>query len=126
MKSFSVTVKHLLTHLLVEAAGKVSLKELLALTDFGSSLQEVAPARRALVDVAGLEVRLEFSEQLQLGSHLAQALGDYKRIAVVVGKRRPLRTVEIAAQELGLGQLQFFWDVRSAQRWIEEPNTAPS
>lgn len=124
MNSFSITVKHLLTYLLVEATGNASLKELLALTEFGSSLHEVAPASQALVNVTGLEVRLDFAEQLLLGSHLAGALREYKRIAVVVGKRRPLRAVEIAAQELGLRQLQFFWDIQSARRWVEDSNAA--
>jgi hypothetical protein len=76
--------------------------------------------RRVLVDLRGVEGRLDAAEQVFLGEMVAQHLPHLERVASVVPEDQITRNSENAAQTMGM-QLRVFSSREEATDWLKAP-----
>lgn len=119
MAPFTVSVRHTLPYLLVEAAGPASLADLCAYMDFVGALARKKPYRRALMDLRAVDIELAFTDHITLGAHAAEKLRDLERVASVVDIKYRTGTSEKAAQKSGLN-LRTFTSLADGIGWIIE------
>ena len=105
--------------LVAEATGTASLADLCGLAALVGATTTLTGERRAMLDLLALEVRLAFTEHLQLGSTVAEQLRHLERVASVVPERYRTGTSEKVAQKGGL-PFRTFTDTAQALRWLRE------
>jgi hypothetical protein len=115
--AFTVTLHHGRSYLLAEASGPCGIAELSGSADLMRTVAHRLGYRRVLADLRQTQPTLSFTEHLQLGSHIAAALGDLERVATVVQQQDRVGTSEKAAQKSGL-RFRTFTDLAEAQAWI--------
>jgi hypothetical protein len=116
---FAVEIHNDLPYLLVRAQGPATLADLCGAADLVATVARMNARRRALVDLLATEQHLPFTEHLQLGTYVAQALASLERVATVITSANRSGASEKAAQKSGL-KLRTFLDLEEARHWILE------
>jgi hypothetical protein len=118
--AYTVTVHHGPQFLLVEGAGSATLADLCGSIDLVATIAAMSRARRALLNLLGVEIDFPLSVHLQLGMYAADKLRALERVASVVPPHRRTGSSERAAQKMGL-QLRTFTTVAEGMEWIAAP-----
>ena len=115
--AYNVSVLHEPHFLLVEGAGRATLAELCGSIDLVATIASMSGARRALLNLLGVEIDFPLSVHLQLGMYAADKLRGLERVASVVPPDKRTGSSERAAQKMGL-RLRTFTTIAEGMEWI--------
>jgi hypothetical protein len=106
-------------HLHAVLSGEASLHDLCGLADYIATVTRGSGVRRLLVELFEVEMRLVFTEHLQLGWYVAERLGHLERVATALSAANLAGlTSEKAAQNSGL-RFRSFTSLDEARGWIK-------
>lgn len=115
---FQVAISRFINYVQLTVEGPAEIKSFVELVQ---SIEEESLSwadRKVLVDLRGVEGRLDPTEQIFLGELVAQHLPHLEKVASVVPENQITRNSETAAQTMGM-QLRVFASPAEAVAWLK-------